>query len=58
MKTEHIIEDAEIAAVYLRALIDKGVPVMAAVSLASSYVSARQITDRGNDEPKAPWQAQ
>lgn len=55
MKTERIIADAEIAAVYLRALIDKGVPMMAAVNLTSSYVSSYQITQASKDEPREPW---
>lgn len=56
MKTEKIIEDAEVAAVYLRALIDKGVPMMAAVSLTQSYVSANRISESAKDEPRKPWE--
>lgn len=55
-RTEQIIEDAEVAATYLRALIDKGVPVMAAVQLTSSYLSSYQITRASKDEPREPWQ--
>jgi hypothetical protein len=54
--TEQIIEDAEIAAAYLRSLIEKGVPMMAAVSLTSSYISSFAIRDLGDDPPKEPWQ--
>jgi hypothetical protein len=56
MKTERILADAEVAAVFLRALIDKGVPMMAAVSLTSSYISSYQITQASKDEPREPWQ--
>lgn len=56
MKTERILADAEVAAVLLRALIDKGVPMMAAVSLTSSYISSYQITQASKDEPREPWQ--
>ena len=55
MKTELILEDAETAAVYFRALCDKGVPVQASVSLTASYVSANQITRAQREEPKEPW---
>lgn len=56
MKTERILADAEVAAVFLRALIDKGVPMMAAVNLTSSYISSYQITQASKDEPREPWQ--
>lgn len=56
MNTAKVLEDAEVAAVYLRALIEKGVPMMAAVSLTSSYVSSRQIVDGSKDKPQEPWE--
>lgn len=56
LTTEKIIADAEVAACYLRALTDKGVPMMAAVSLTQSYVSAHQITEASKDEPRKPWE--
>jgi len=56
IQTEKILEDAEAAAVFLRALVAKGVPLMAAVNLTSSYLSARQITDSQKDTPKEPWE--
>jgi hypothetical protein len=52
--TDTILEDAEIAAIYLRALLAKDVPMMAAVSLTSSYVSSQQITRASNQEPPIP----
>lgn len=55
--SDKIIEDAEVAAVYLRALVDRGVPMVAAIQLTASYVSARQITNAHRDEPKPPWEA-
>ena len=54
--TDKILEDAEVAAIYLRALITKGVPMLPAVQLTSSYVSARQITDSQKDKPREPWE--
>jgi hypothetical protein len=54
--TEKVIEDAEVAALYLRQLLDKGVPMMAAVSLTQGYISARQITGSQNDKPREPWE--
>jgi hypothetical protein len=56
VKTEKIIADAEVAATYLRALIDKGVPIMAAVQLTSSYCSANRISEASREEPKPPWE--
>lgn len=55
MKAEKILADAEVAACYLRALVDKGVPMMAAVNLTCSYVSSYQITQASKDEPREPW---
>jgi hypothetical protein len=55
MTTDRIIADAEVAAVYFRALLANGVPAMAAVQLASSYVSARLITESNKEPPKEPW---
>jgi len=54
--TDRILEDAEVAAIYFRGLIDKGVQPFHAASLTSSYVSARQITRASNEEPKKPWE--
>lgn len=54
IQTEQIIEDAEVAAIYLRSLLAKDVPMMAAVSLTSSYVSSCQITRASNQEPPLP----
>lgn len=56
MKTEKILADAEIAATFLRALIDKGVPMMAAVSLTSSYITSHAITEASKDKPREPWE--
>jgi hypothetical protein len=55
-RPEQIIADAEVAACYLRALVDKGVPMMAAIQLTSSYVSSYQITQASKDEPREPWE--
>jgi hypothetical protein len=57
VNTEKIIKDAEVAAVYLRALVDRGVPMAAATQLTSSYVAARQFNDAQKGEPKPPWEA-
>ncbi len=53
--TERILEDAEIAALFLRALLDKGIPIVAALHLTSSYVTARQLVDAQKDKPREPW---
>jgi hypothetical protein len=56
VNTERILADAEVAAVFLRALIDKGIPMNAAVSLTSSYLSSYKFAQSINDEPKKPWE--
>lgn len=56
MKTEQILADAEVAAVYLRALLDKGVPMNAAVSLTGSYAIAVRCADAAKEEPRKPWE--
>jgi len=54
--TEQILEDAEVAAIYFRALIDKGVSVQAAIQMTSSYVWAKRSSDTANETPREPWQ--
>ena len=54
--TERILVDAEVAAVFLRALIDKGIPMAAAVNLTSSYLGSHTIADSWKDKPKEPWE--
>ena len=53
---EQIIEDAEVAAVYFRAIVDKGVPMLAAIQLTSSYALAKRINDNQNEKPHEPWE--
>jgi hypothetical protein len=52
---EQVLADAQVAAAYLRALIDQKIPMPSAVSLTQSYCSAKLLSDRGNDEPREPW---
>jgi len=56
VKTEKIIADAEVAAVFLRALTDKGVPMNAAIQLTCSYLSSARIIEAAGEEPREPWQ--
>jgi hypothetical protein len=56
LDTEKILADAEVAAVYLRALLDKGVPMQAAISLTGNYALANRISDASKEEPKPPWE--
>jgi len=56
--TERILEDAEVAAMYLRSLIERGVPMVAAVTLTSSYVQSRQFVEAGKDKPREPWEGE
>lgn len=56
MNSERIIAHAEIAACYFRSLVEKGVPVTAAVSLTSTYVQSVQFIDAGKEAPKEPWE--
>lgn len=56
--TERIIEDAELAAVYLRALLDRGLPAMAAVTLTGNYINARVFTESQKAKPREPWEGE
>mgnify|MGYP001195728034 CR=1 FL=1 len=53
---EKILEDAEVAALYLRGLTERGVPMGAAVQLTGAYVQSRQIVEAGKDKPREPWE--
>lgn len=56
--TERILEDVEVAATYLRGLIERGVPMGAAVQLTGTYVQSRQIVEAGKDKPREPWEGE
>lgn len=56
MNTEKILAHADLTACYFRALVDKGVPMVAAIQLTSSYVSSCQIVENSNQPPREPWQ--
>lgn len=56
MKTEKILEHAEVAATYFRALVAKGVPVEAAVSLTGSYTITIALREDRNQPPREPWE--
>lgn len=56
MKPEKILEYAELAACYFRALVDKGVAPPHAVSLASSFVGNVLFASEFGKEPRQPWE--
>lgn len=56
MKTEKILEYAEVAATYFRSLTDKGVPATHAVQLTSSFVGNVMVTEAMGKEPREPWE--
>lgn len=56
MPTERVLESAEIAAVYFRALVNRGVPAQHAVSLTSSFCCALVIAGAQQQEPQEPWE--
>ena len=56
INTEKILAVADITATYLRALLERGVPRKAAISLASSYMSAILIRESTQDKPREPWE--
>ena len=56
INVEEIIEDAEVAAVYFRALLTKEVPPSHAAYMTNSYISSRQIARASNEKPKEPWE--
>ena len=53
---EQVLEDAELAASYLRALTEKGVPAQAAMFLTSSYLGTVVGERIRGEQPKPPWE--
>lgn len=56
MKTEQILEDAEMAATFLRTLISKGVPSQAAIIITSAYISSTISAREATRPPQEPWE--
>lgn len=56
MKTEQVLQHAEIAATFFRALVTNGVPVSAAVSLTGNYILSIAVRESGNEPPREPWE--
>lgn len=52
MPNEKIDEDAEVAAQYWKALVEKGIPPNEASYLTHMYVVSRNL----GQEPKQPWE--
>ncbi|MDP1890519.1 MAG: hypothetical protein Q8K55_06455 [Gemmatimonadaceae bacterium] len=52
---EQILQDAEVAATFFRALCDRGVPVQAAVNMTGQYLSTLAIRDGMKERPDEPW---
>jgi len=46
---------AELAALFLRRLLDEGVPISSATAMASSYVTAQVFTSN-RPTPREPWE--
>lgn len=54
MKAEEVVGIAETAALFLRSLVDEGVPVSSATSLTCSFVTAMVL--KGTPAPDRPWE--
>jgi hypothetical protein len=54
-ETEQVISDAEKGALYLRTLVNEGVPMHAAVSMTQAYTSSLVMIRRDLEGPKLPW---
>lgn len=54
-RAENVIDHAEAAALFYRTLVDRGMPVAQAASVAGSYVSALVIAATANRNPPQPW---
>ena len=54
--TEFTVELAAMAALFLRRLVDEGVPMSVAVQLTQSYVSSTVVAMVGEEEPAEPWE--
>jgi hypothetical protein len=55
IKAETVIDHAEAAALFLRTLVDEGVPVTHAVQMACSYASGLVIGNR-DEKPRRAWE--
>jgi hypothetical protein len=53
--TEQIIEDAEISAAFLRACVERGVPLSAATTLTGQYLQTVVFARLGSEKPQEPW---
>lgn len=56
IKAEQIMDDAEVAAIFFRALCEKGVAVSAAVALTSSYLMSVVNQRAYHEKPREPWE--
>ena len=56
--TEQILEHAEIAATYFRALISNGIDVDSAVTLTGNYITMMIIRDTRDQPPREPWEGE
>jgi hypothetical protein len=53
--TEQMLEDAELAATFLRTLVEKGVPLSAATTLTGQYLQTAVFARVGSEKPQEPW---
>lgn len=53
--TEQILADAEIVATFLRSLVDRGVPIGAATTLAGNYLQTVVLVRHSGQKPDEPW---
>lgn len=55
-KPTEVIGHAEAAALYFRTLIDEGVPLSAAITMAAQYATALVLAAREAEEPRRGWE--
>lgn len=51
-----IIVDAEMTATFLRALLEREIPMPAAITLSSTYLQTHILARIGSQKPKEPWE--
>ena len=56
LKVEDVIDQAAAAALFYRQLIDQGVPVAAATSMAGQFVVGHVMAEMAEEKPTQPWE--
>lgn len=56
LDADKVMDHAEAAARFFRHLVEEGVPVQAAISMAGTYVQSIVLVEIGGEKPDQPWE--